>query len=117
MDHRRFSRVLFNGPTLLTAAGQQLRGQLKDLSLKGALIQLEHHASLVTGSHYQLEIELNDSGLQLVMQVSVAHQHEDLVGLRCEKMDIDSVSHLRRLLELNLGDADLLSRELADLSA
>jgi hypothetical protein len=27
------------------------------------------------------------------------------------------VSHLRRLLELNLGDAELLSRELSELSA
>ncbi|WP_337840861.1 PilZ domain-containing protein [Rheinheimera sp.] len=117
MDHRRFSRVLFSGPTLLTASGQQLPGQLKDLSLKGALVQLEHTGSLVIGTPYQLEIELNDSGLHLQMQVSVAHQHGLLVGLRCDKVDIESVSHLRRLLELNLGDAELLSRELADLSA
>ena len=50
------------------------------------------------------------------MDVTVAHLNGTCVGVRCDKIDIDSASHLRRLLELNLGDADLLSRELTELS-
>ena len=46
---------------------------------------------------------------------AIAHQDENILGLSCEKMDIDSVSHLKRLVELNLGDQDLLERELDSL--
>ncbi len=34
---------------------------------------------------------------------------------RCEHIDIDSITHLKRLIELNLGDEALLHRELAHL--
>jgi hypothetical protein len=36
-------------------------------------------------------------------------------ALLCHSIDIDSVTHLRRLVELNLGNADLLQRELSAL--
>jgi hypothetical protein len=50
------------------------------------------------------------------METIVVHSQQDSLGLRCEKIDIESASHLRRLLELNMGDAELLSRELDELS-
>lgn len=40
-----------------------------------------------------------------------------LLGLRCRNIDLDSITHLRRLLELQLGDATLLQRELGQLCA
>jgi hypothetical protein len=39
------------------------------------------------------------------------------VGLRCDRLDVDSMSHLRRLVELNLGDPALLERDLQSLIA
>ena len=36
-------------------------------------------------------------------------------GLICRNLDIDSATHLRRLVELNLGDPKLLERELSAL--
>jgi hypothetical protein len=36
-------------------------------------------------------------------------------GLQWRNIDVDSLTHLRRLLELNLNDPSLLDRELADL--
>jgi hypothetical protein len=38
-----------------------------------------------------------------------------VVGLHCRHIDIESLAHLRRLIELNLGDPALLERELAAL--
>ena len=58
----------------------------------------------------------DESAVDLFMDVTVAHLNGTSVGVRCVTIDIDSASHLRRLLELNLGDADLLSRELTELS-
>lgn len=116
MDNRRFSRVLFSGPVQLKNADTAYTGQLQDLSLKGALLRLEKAAELRSGQHFQLQFQLNESGVDLYMDVTVAHLNGSCVGVRCDKIDIDSASHLRRLLELNLGDADLLSRELTELS-
>ena len=37
------------------------------------------------------------------------------IGLQCESIDLDSITHLRRLVELNAGDPALLDRELSSL--
>jgi hypothetical protein len=49
------------------------------------------------------------------MDVEVAHQENDEMGLNCKDIDVDSITHLRRLVELNLGDPKLLERELSAL--
>jgi hypothetical protein len=47
----------------------------------------------------------------------VVHLQDRLAGLVCHGLDIDSATHLRRLVELNLGRPDLLERELSALLA
>ena len=116
MDNRRFSRVLFSGPVQLKNADTLYTGQLHDLSLKGALLKFESATELEPGQSFQLQFQLNESGVDLFMDVTVAHLNGSCVGVRCDNIDIDSASHLRRLLELHLGDADLLSRERTELS-
>ena len=116
MDHRRFSRILFNSNACLICDGQRVGTEILDLSLQGALVKKPAGWQTVTGQALTLEFQLNDSELVLQMATLVAHEQEETLGLRCEKIDIESASHLRRLLELNLGDADLLSRELSELS-
>jgi len=50
------------------------------------------------------------------MEGHLAHVGDNnTVGIRCESIDLDSISHLRRLVELNLGDPELLNRELSAL--
>jgi len=46
-----------------------------------------------------------------LLRLDVEH---NLTALR-QHIDLDSISHLRRLVELNLGDEALLERELAAL--
>lgn len=116
MENRRFSRVNFKGKAHLDIGSHSSSTQVLDLSLKGALIQKPDDWPASLPKRITLRIALNDFPLELQMEVSVAHQSATVVGLHCEKIDIESVSHLRRLLELNLGDASLLSRELAELS-
>lgn len=116
MDHRRFSRILFSSNAKLLSNQQSFSTEVLDLSLQGALVKRPANWDVAIGSPVQLQFQLNDSELVLQMDTVVAHSHQDNVGLRCEKIDIESASHLRRLLELNIGDADLLSRELSELS-
>ncbi len=116
MNNRRFSRILFCNEAALEQDQQVFDTSVLDLSLKGALISRPAGWAGVVGSPGVLRFRLSQSELELVMEVIIAHTHDQTVGLKCERMDIDSASHLRRLLELNLGDADLLSRELSELS-
>lgn len=116
MDNRKFSRILFNQQATLHFQGQSLPTQILDLSLKGALVAKPAHFAGQPEETGELIFQLEQSDLVLEMAVSIAHQHDSTLGLRCDRIDIDSASHLRRLIELNLGDAELLSRELSELS-
>ena len=49
------------------------------------------------------------------MEVSVAHIEESRIGFYCQHIDIDSISHLHRLVELNLGNEKLLEREMSEM--
>lgn len=49
------------------------------------------------------------------MTVSLAHEKGRQLGFYCEEIDLDSITHLRRLIELNLGSSELLERELSAL--
>ncbi|MBU2280861.1 MAG: PilZ domain-containing protein [Gammaproteobacteria bacterium] len=116
MDHRRFSRILFSSDAKLLCKEQTFSTEVLDLSLKGALVKRPLQWDIAIGSKVILQFQLNDSELVLRMETIVVHSQQDSLGLRCEKIDIESASHLRRLLELNMGDAELLSRELDELS-
>ena len=49
------------------------------------------------------------------MRVRLAHDDHGQLGFVCEHIDLASISHLRRLVELNLGDPQELERELGAL--
>ena len=49
------------------------------------------------------------------MTALVAHVDARQLGLLCTHSDLDSVTHLRRLIELQLGDPSLLERDLGEL--
>ncbi|MFC1747312.1 PilZ domain-containing protein [Pseudomonadota bacterium] len=114
-EKRRFSRVPFDADIILTKDDGQWHSQLADISLKGVLIGTPDDWDGVYGERYQLEIIFAESGSLINVQVSVAHSENDRVGFEITEIDIESVSHLRRLMELNLGDPDLLDRELSAL--
>ncbi len=62
----------------------------------------------------QASIQLTEE-TAITMSVNWRHNNKGQVGFECVHIDIDSISHLRRLVELNLGDDTLLERELAAL--
>ncbi|CAM3728667.1 PilZ domain-containing protein [Rheinheimera salexigens] len=115
MKKRKFSRVSFHGIAHLDMASYSCATEVLNLSLKGALVKKPTDWPVAFPHKMQLRIVLNDYPIELTMQVSVAHQTDQVLGLHCEAIDIDSASHFRRLLQLNLGDADLLDLELQQL--
>jgi hypothetical protein len=46
------------------------------------------------------------------MSGDIAHIEDNHIGIQCHQLDLDSATLLRRVVELNLADSDLLEREL-----
>lgn len=107
---RRFSRIPFEAMATLEHEARRWQTTLIDVSLHGALVARPPDFD-VDDEALRLSIAL-EGGPEIVMDVTVAHREEGQLGLCCRDIDVDSVSHLRRLVELNLGEAELLEREL-----
>lgn len=117
-QRRRFARVGFHAGGRLTVAGQIVACSVEDLSLKGALVTISGDASALTEDcPVELNLTLGEDGERITMLARVAHLHDHRYGLRCTEIDLDSVTALRRLVELNLGDPALLERDLSAMIA
>jgi len=119
-DERRLhSRIAFHSPAELVFPDRTISVVVLDLSLKGALISLPSGIAIDQQSVCMLHVHLNDAEIKdnISMEARVAHCDGARAGLLCLMIDIDSVTHLRRLVELNLGDPTLLERELSALIA
>ena len=111
-DRRQFSRVAFHGDARLFLPDGAHAVDILDISLKGVLIRVRDAVPVHQGSQGALQLPLAN-GERIRMEVVVAHDMANYHGLQCRDIDLDSITHLRRLIELNLGDATLADRELA----
>ncbi len=116
-EHRHFTRIPFDAEAVLIdpADGRRFDARLVDICLKGALTTRPEGWLTEAGHPWLLELHLAGDEVVLNMEVTVAHIEADQVGFRCEQMDLDTATHLHRLVELNLGDPKILERELAEL--
>ena len=91
--------------------------QLVDIALKGALVHTATLQALVPQEKCRLVLPLTDGGDSIVMSGKIVHLEGQHVGIQCQDIDVLSLSQLRRLIELNTGDAELMQRELSQLFA
>ena len=112
-ERRHHARVVYHGPARFIGRHGSQEGEVLDLSFKGALLALDPPPEL--GERGAVEILLGDHGPVVRLEGHVVHVEAYYLGLFCERIDLDSACHLRRLVELNLGDTNLLERELAAL--
>lgn len=114
-DKRHFTRIVMDGEVELDCNGSRWRSVLLDVSLKGALVSRPDGFQLDTGNTCSLTIFLAQCEVTISMAVTLTHSDERHLGFRCDHIDLDSISHLRRIVELNVGDEAELERELSDL--
>lgn len=113
-ERRQFSRIEFNADVTLTQEGETLCAQLEDISLNGVLLSttVDHH--LRDDVPCMLDISLTGD-VTITMQVTLVHSSPRFLGLHCTSIDMESVIHLRRLVEINLVDPRASERVLAEL--
>ena len=115
-NRRKFSRIPFKTEARLFLPDGEHAVEVLDLSLQGALIHPKGAMYVTVGTNGTLKISLDDMGSSIRMEVAVVHHVADHYGLACREIDLDSVTHLRRLVALNLGDETLAEREFAQLT-
>ncbi|MDJ0807859.1 MAG: PilZ domain-containing protein [Gammaproteobacteria bacterium] len=111
-ERRRFQRVLFDAPVNLNLDNKVITSRLIDISLKGALLKTPAEWPVDIGSQASITVALGDTKTFIRMQAHVAHIEAGQTGFTCDNIDMESITHLRRLVELNSGDCSLLEREL-----
>lgn len=119
-ERRHFSRISFDTVAYLITVDARLAVKVLDLSLKGALLELPESCQIEAGGPCLLSLDLNPGSTEpqrIAMAAEIAHVHGRRVGLLCRSIDLESITHLRRLMEVNLGDATLLDRDLKALVA
>jgi hypothetical protein len=110
-NRRRFSRIPFQRSAELVLGTDRVPVEVIDVSLNGALLQVPPGFAGRRGQPCSLNIRLEPSESYIRMVGEMAHVEPGRVGLRREEIDLESMAHLRRLVELNLGDTSLLERE------
>ena len=114
-NRRNFHRIFFDTPVTVSCKESVHSAQLADISLNGALLINTGSWKPQSGETVNIEIVLDHDGAVINMEAVISHIEADRVGLKLSHIDMDSISHLRRLVELNLGDSNMLHRDLEHL--
>lgn len=115
-NRRQFTRILFSIDATLEVEEQRYPVTIHDISLNGALVTRPETEQAILNKLAVLSFNLSENDNEVVMHVAIVHEEHGDIGLRCNALDIDSVTYLRRLIELNLGDEEQLNKELSQLS-
>jgi hypothetical protein len=114
-ERRHFTRIFYLTAASLVQGQRQWPTQLIDVSLQGALLLRPEAWSGSDDKEYELSFVLSGSDIVIRMQVELTHEASKKLGFYCHHIDIDSASHLKRMIELNVGEEQLLYRELEQL--
>jgi PilZ domain len=119
-EHRRFSRIDFVDTVQVIsddvegAQASSWEAQCIDISMRGMLLEVPELFPLEIGTPYEVHLILSEDVI-IEMPCTLVHIEEHRAGFRAEMMSIDSLTNLRRLLELNLADNAEVERELGAL--
>lgn len=116
IERRKFSRVVYQADVTLLQGNTQWDGSLIDLSLHGLLVELNHDCDAELNTELNVRFTLNESDINIIAECELINKTNNTLRLCIHHIDIDSISHLKRLIELNVGNSDLLLRQLSELT-
>ncbi|CAH6800953.1 Cyclic diguanosine monophosphate-binding protein [Vibrio chagasii] len=116
IERRQFSRVVYQVPTEISQEHINASGSVQDLSLHGLLIQCDELQRFSQDTPVHVSFKLANSDINIQLEATIVSTINTSMRLRIEHLDIDSISHLKRLVELNVGDDELLYREIEHLT-
>ncbi|WP_100752425.1 PilZ domain-containing protein [Vibrio salilacus] len=116
IERRRFSRIVYQAKAVLTQGSTEVNALVCDLSLHGVLATSEQFGLLDTDKQVNVTFSLPGSEISLQLVANIVGLHNNVIRLSIDHIDIESIGHLKRLIELNVGDDELLHRDIEHLS-
>ncbi|MCD6398020.1 MAG: PilZ domain-containing protein [Spirochaetaceae bacterium] len=114
MENKRYNkRISFHVDAAAKINNTMYNGELYDISLKGALMKIEKNIETPANSLCNVILKLPNSIITLEFEAKIVHRNNNFYGFRFEGANVDSITHLRRLLVLNTGDEEGIDRELS----
>ncbi|MGH1462278.1 MAG: PilZ domain-containing protein [Neptuniibacter sp.] len=111
-ERRRFTRITFDASTEVKQDDNVWQTTLIDISFNGMLLHSETPIPLELGAIAEITVHLLGNDVTINTPATLAHMQGSQYGFSIENLDLDSLTQIRRLVELNLGDEQLLEREL-----
>ncbi|WP_168203342.1 PilZ domain-containing protein [Oceanispirochaeta crateris] len=112
-NNRKFLRADFQTQGYIHLSdNRQIPFELVNISLKGILITV-NDKTLQKGEAYDLRIKLMSSDIEISTISVLVHEEGEHKGFYFREIDLDSMIHLRRLLELNIPNGGEIEKELS----
>lgn len=112
MEQRRFRRIPFETEVLVAVDNRSWNCALLDLALQGALLESAMPFPLPLGTTVGLALPLPGSSITLDFDAELIHREGNRLGFKFLHENLETLTHLRTLLELNTGDPEGVRSEL-----
>lgn len=112
MKKRRFSRVSFAEKSIVEFGGSSFEVNLLNISLKGALVQFGQDIKCRQDDKWELSFHLGNSDIKMEFKAVVVHADGDLAGVKFMETDLNTMIHLRNLMEARTMDPEKVRSEL-----
>jgi hypothetical protein len=113
-DRRQFTRIEFEADVTMAQENRSYQVQLQDISVNGVLVTTPTDYHIRTDIPCTVQVKLSENAIITMLGVLV-HSSSKVLGFRCDNIDMESIVHLRRLVEINLDDPNASERVLAEL--
>ncbi len=115
-ERRRFHRVGFNADATLKLSFGSISVEVLDISLAGALLKIDSAITMEGRQQGLLIIKLSEE-VQIRINGDLLAHSDGSYAMHRQLNAPEDDHHLRRLLELNLGDSKLMERDIEALIA
>lgn len=115
MRKRRFKRIKFAELCLLSYGGRSVKGRLLDISIMGSMVEFEGNDRFIPGDRWLFSLNLGNPDFLMQFGVEVIHAVPGKAGFRFVEADLNTMFHLRNLLESRIGDRAMAGGEVDQL--
>lgn len=113
-ERRSYNRIPFTAEILMQCGDEEWSCNLLDIYLKGMLVEPPENLDIDMSNPCGMALFLGED-ISIHARVRIKHSSGGFWGLQWLQIDITSLQHLRRLIELNTNNPSMLTRELSEL--
>jgi hypothetical protein len=111
IEKRSFHRVPFSTKTVLSHNDASHQGQLENISMRGALVRLDHGVYLPQGSKYNVKVYIDGEDTPLQLNAEVVCFTFAMAGIKFASYKADTEARLTKLMDELSADTDLVRAE------